>query len=159
MQLGKPRLVRLSPVDKLKSLPKSIFPKQFTAQTLPEFATFLLDQPRNFYEVDPLEMARQLTLMEFEDYYSVKAHECLDQIWLERKKKEFKARNAQITKGATSPNIMKMIKHTNLVRPKVYQFSLRNYLPWETTSDLIEFLVPFLADHLGSLLHSTLWRH
>nr|KAJ3420229.1 hypothetical protein HK105_005931 [Polyrhizophydium stewartii] len=48
----------------------------------------LASDPRGFLEIDPLEMARQMTIVEFELFARVKAYECLDQIWDGHRRKE-----------------------------------------------------------------------
>mmetsp|Transcript_68 Transcript_68/g.79 ORF Transcript_68/g.79 Transcript_68/m.79 type:complete len:516 (-) Transcript_68:40-1587(-) len=50
------------------SLPVSILPKS-------------LDGPLNILDLDPLEVARQLTLIEYEMYNKIQPKECLDQCW------------------------------------------------------------------------------
>ncbi|KAJ3254360.1 hypothetical protein HK103_007242 [Boothiomyces macroporosus] len=80
----------------------------------------LQTDPRAFLEIDPIEMARQLTLVEYELFSKVQAYECLDQIWESRYKKEM-ALNKQNkpsqckrhVPGSPNSNISKMIRHTN----------------------------------------------
>ncbi|KAJ3108902.1 hypothetical protein HDU96_007377 [Phlyctochytrium bullatum] len=106
------------------SLPKPIIPKAF--QSTPyEFYGHLLADRSHVFDVDPLELARQLTLIEFEDFKKVKPYECLAQIWASKLNKEREA--ARIKGGLKAgvkvhvdgsdpdSNIMKMIKHTNLL--------------------------------------------
>jgi hypothetical protein len=54
-------------------------------------------------DVHPTEIARQLTLMEYEIYCSIAPSECLNQGW------------TRATKHDTSPHIMAMIEHFNIV--------------------------------------------
>ncbi|KAJ3274260.1 hypothetical protein HDV01_003333 [Terramyces sp. JEL0728] len=75
---------------------------------------------RAFLEIDPLEMARQLTLVEFELFSKVQAYECLDQIWESHYKKEAalnkQNKPAQCKRhipGSPNSDISKMIRHTN----------------------------------------------
>lgn len=80
----------------------------------------LQTDPRAFLEIDPIEMARQLTLVEFELFSKVQSYECLDQIWESHYKKEM-ALNKQNkpsqckrhVPGSPNSNISKMIRHTN----------------------------------------------
>lgn len=107
----RPRKPRYRALDSLKAVPRPILPKQFTP-TSHELEVFLFETPRNYLEMDPLEFARQLTLIEYEDYRNVRPHECLDQIWFDKKKKERLMCGGAVP-PATSINIMKMIRHTN----------------------------------------------
>ena len=105
-RVNKPNRALFKPADLKKSAPP-ILPKRFTS-TSPDLFTFLAESPRNFYEIDVLEIARQLALIEFEQYRLVKVRDCLEQIWAENKK-------GFSTRKNVSPNIMKMIKHTNMI--------------------------------------------
>ncbi|KAJ3086621.1 hypothetical protein HK102_012820 [Quaeritorhiza haematococci] len=80
--------------------------------------SLLVQDPRAFLDtVDPLDMARQLTLIEFEHFRSVRPHDCLDQIWGEKRRKELVAAGGGIKKADTAEQaltgIAKMIRHTN----------------------------------------------
>jgi hypothetical protein len=80
--------------------------------------TNLLQDKRAFLEIDPLEMARQLTLIEHGLYCKVKAYECLDQIWENRIKKEQSKhpknpQNKRHEPGSLNSDISKLIQHTN----------------------------------------------
>ncbi|KAJ3342817.1 hypothetical protein HDU93_000947 [Gonapodya sp. JEL0774] len=89
-------------------------PKHIT--NLSQLAVFLKVNPGNFLEVEPLEMARQVTLVEFEYYRLVRPNECVDVIWGTRRMTEkleaglIKTVSKEVMSG---PNISKMIKHTN----------------------------------------------
>ena len=65
-------------------IPKSIAPKS-----------------SRFIDFDPLEIARQFTLLEFEDYQAIQPAECIGQAWGKAKHK--------------SPNICRMISRSNVV--------------------------------------------
>jgi len=78
-----------------------------------------LDQLKSNLEKDPLyifsipekEFARQLTLIESKYYKSITGTECLDQIWGQKRQKEFKRESDKLD----YPNVSKMICHTNQV--------------------------------------------
>ncbi|KXS21113.1 ras GEF [Gonapodya prolifera JEL478] len=89
-------------------------PKHITNPT--QLTSFLKSNPSSFLEIEPLEMARQVTLVEFEYYRAVRPNECLDQIWGERRMTEkLEAGLIKVfRKGdVSSPHISKMINHTN----------------------------------------------
>ncbi|KAI9101238.1 hypothetical protein DFS34DRAFT_462756 [Phlyctochytrium arcticum] len=81
----------------------------------PEIYNVLTSSLTGFLEFDPLEMARQLAILEFEHFRKVKAHECLDQIWGERRKKELRAAGGRLTGEASKTGLAEMIRHTNVV--------------------------------------------
>ena len=82
----------------------------------------LMSDPKAFLDIDPLEMSRQLTLMEHDLYSKFQAYECLDQIWEGHLKKELASYNQpkalnpkRRSPGSGSSDISKMIRHTNEV--------------------------------------------
>ena len=83
----------------------------------------LTTDPKAFLDIDPLEMSRQLTLIEHDLYSKFKAYECLDQIWEGHLKKELASYNQpkapnpkRRNPGSSRSDISKMIRHTNEVR-------------------------------------------
>jgi ankyrin repeat protein len=80
----------------------------------------LNSDPKAFFDIDPLEMARQLTIIEHELYCKVQAYECTDQIWESHYRKEV-AQSKQPkptickrhTPGSPNSDISRLIQHTN----------------------------------------------
>jgi hypothetical protein len=93
-------------LDQLSKCPKPWVPK------IP--IEHMLDDPRGILEMDPLELARQLTILEFNLFAKVPVHECLDQIWRSRRRKEAIQSNSTKKVGNESgANITRLINHTN----------------------------------------------
>ncbi|KAJ3083341.1 hypothetical protein HDU99_010808 [Rhizoclosmatium hyalinum] len=89
--------------------PKGIVPKQLMKRYSPENQSVQAtikqfdDVKLNILDIDPLEMARQLTLMEAELFVNIKPREFLDMAWM-KDNKEIK-----------SPNITRMVHWSNHV--------------------------------------------
>jgi son of sevenless-like protein len=89
----------------------------------PKSLSNLLTDSRAFLDVDPLEFARQLTLLEHDLYCKFQSYECLDQIWEAQLRKEYKGyaqpKPAIIKRhvsGSSNSDISILIRHTNDVR-------------------------------------------
>ena len=54
-----------------------------------------------FMDIDPLELARQLTLLEFELFKTIKPTEFLDQAWLSKDKEKLAPGIMSMTKWST----------------------------------------------------------
>ncbi|RKO90563.1 hypothetical protein BDK51DRAFT_46509 [Blyttiomyces helicus] len=119
--------------DRVRAFPKPLVPRNLApaptaSTTLPPTPTpdalraFLFADPRAFLEVEPLEMARQLAILDLERFQRVKPHECLDQIWGDKRMKERVAARLGAPGGAEPADrggvtgIQEMIRHTNSVR-------------------------------------------
>ncbi|KAJ3417139.1 hypothetical protein HDV05_006998 [Chytridiales sp. JEL 0842] len=111
-------------IPKSISHAKPILPRNFQATSTDLFHHLAQDRS-HIFDVDPLELARQLTLIEFEHFLHVKPHECLDQIWSSKLEKERAAARLQCTSktaipqegdedsGESMSGISRMIHHTN----------------------------------------------
>jgi hypothetical protein len=83
-----------------KTPPKPILPKGIIIEDLGGFLNY---HSRAFMDIDPMEMARQLTLIDFVSYRGIRAKECLDQAW------------EKSDKMTRSPNVSRMIRNMNNV--------------------------------------------
>jgi hypothetical protein len=66
--------------------------------------------------LEPPIFAQHLTMYDSTIFRAVTPHECLDQIWGEKRKKERLALNLRIPETPEETGIALMIKHTNRVR-------------------------------------------
>ncbi|KAJ3016501.1 hypothetical protein HKX48_004007 [Thoreauomyces humboldtii] len=73
----------------------------------------ILNSSLLYHDLDPLELARQLAILDQRHFAKIKPHECLDQIWGEKRRKEMGlSRTADV--GITT-GLGEMIRHTNVV--------------------------------------------
>jgi len=86
-----------------------LLPKHITMNDLNQLKSNLEKDPLYIFSIPEKEFARQLTLIESEYYKSITGTECLDQIWGQKRQKEFKRENDKLD----YPNVSKMICHTN----------------------------------------------
>ena len=74
-------------------------------------------EPSLVYDVDPNELARQITLLEHGLFSKIKGHELLDQIWSSKRTKELQLYqelyNYKPSSGQRNSNVSEFIQHTN----------------------------------------------
>ncbi|TPX66009.1 hypothetical protein SpCBS45565_g04755 [Spizellomyces sp. 'palustris'] len=104
----------LAPQAQVHQPPPPKLPRSFST-TSPEIYALLSSSSTGYLEFDPLEMARQLAILEFEHFRRIKAHECLDQIWGDRRKKEMVQMGCNIKSEGVRSGLTDIIKHTNVV--------------------------------------------
>ncbi len=85
-------------IETNKQPPKSLLPKGIG---IDELVSFLSYHERAFIDIDPVEFARQITIIDSLTFKDIRPKECLDQGWEKANKHE------------RSPNICRMIKNTN----------------------------------------------
>ncbi|KAJ3042258.1 hypothetical protein HDV00_007624 [Rhizophlyctis rosea] len=117
------------------SPPKSLLPKGIS-----DLYAHLTSDERAFFDIDPLEMARQLTLVEFEHFRNVTPVECTDQIWGDKRKKEAAALGIPIWTGVGHATALEeMIKHTNILTSWIST----NIVKWDTLKARVSALKYF----------------
>eukprot|EP00834_Sanchytrium_tribonematis_P002302 NODE_68_length_25399_cov_0.885771.p1 type:complete len:1150 gc:universal NODE_68_length_25399_cov_0.885771:13080-16529(+) len=79
-------------------MPKPLVTKKFTL-------SYLTNDPKTLLEIDPIEMARQLSLIEYSLFYKIQPREAINQVYADTSGKEINL----------YPNIFKMIQFTNQV--------------------------------------------
>ncbi|KAI8823022.1 ras guanine nucleotide exchange factor domain-containing protein [Fimicolochytrium jonesii] len=75
-----------------------------------------------YQDLDPIELARQLAIQDLEHFAKIKPHECLDQIWGDKRRKEMGTKDVPV--GPTG--LGDMIKHTNIVTMWIANCIIRN---------------------------------
>jgi hypothetical protein len=95
-------------------VPKSIIPTVTTNLAL--------------YDMDPIEIARQITLIEFELYKAISPTQCLNQAWNKNGKEE------------TAPDVLKMIRWSNDISAWVNTEILKREAP-KDRADNIKFFI------------------
>jgi RasGEF domain len=106
---GKMRPLPMLTAEGEKLCPRSVLPTSFGPEPLTG------SQAQLIFAIDPLEFARQITLVEFELFANVQAYECLDQIWKSKRKKEA-MQYRQLRKNemeGSGVHISRLISHTN----------------------------------------------
>ena len=104
-----------SPTPSPEPIVDKLAPKPILTPRINEPSFNLLMDRRTFLEIDPLELSRQLTLLEFDLFHQVRPYECLDQIWGTKRKKEA-MQHRQLKKNefeASGLYISRLINHTN----------------------------------------------
>eukprot|EP00842_Homolaphlyctis_polyrhiza_P005714 jgi/Hompol1/6143/HPOL_002188-RA len=116
MEDPKQRQVPKLTAEQLRQCPKPLVQSQRTFSTIDPL-TALVTDPKGFLEIEPLEMARQLTLIEFDLFARVKPFECLDPVWEGVRAKESLAMKGlsgkKVEQSSVTSDISKLIQHTN----------------------------------------------
>jgi hypothetical protein len=86
--------------------PPSMIPKHLNNREL--LLDFLNSSPKALYELDPIEIARQLTLLESKLFKSIRSEELLNEIWKEKNIFLF-------VEEEDGRHLNNMVEHTNCV--------------------------------------------
>ncbi|KAJ3168966.1 hypothetical protein HDU88_001293 [Geranomyces variabilis] len=84
----------------------------------------LLTNTLLYHDLDPLELARQLAILDQSHFARIKPHECLDQIWGEKRRKEMGLSKHADPSAVTG--LGEMIRHTNVVTIWIANCIIRN---------------------------------
>ncbi|KAJ3146045.1 hypothetical protein HDU86_000544 [Geranomyces michiganensis] len=84
----------------------------------------LLSNSLLYHDLDPLELARQLAILDQAHFARIKPHECLDQIWGEKRRKEMGL--SKHADPAAVTGLGEMIRHTNVVTIWIANCIIRN---------------------------------
>ncbi len=76
-------------------------------------------------QLHPIEIARQVTLLEFDMYRAVKPSEMVGSVWMKK------------DKNITSPNVHQMIQQTTRVSAKLLTFLARNILEQKLVNNMM----------------------
>lgn len=101
-------------------VPKSIIPTVTSNLTL--------------VDMDPIEIARQITLIEFEVFKAISPTQCLNQAWIKQNKQDI------------APDVLKMIRFSNDISAWVYTEILKRDTP-KDRADAIKIFIR-IAQHL-----------
>lgn len=83
----------------------AVYPKPIIPRNMDNLTQLIKQDPYYFMEIDPLELARQMTLIDFSYYKDIVPKECLNQIW-------GRTHESSSTKA---PNVNKLINQTNKI--------------------------------------------
>eukprot|EP00005_Dracoamoeba_jomungandri_P013821 CAMPEP_0174269374 /NCGR_PEP_ID=MMETSP0439-20130205/40767_1 /TAXON_ID=0 /ORGANISM="Stereomyxa ramosa, Strain Chinc5" /LENGTH=1270 /DNA_ID=CAMNT_0015358109 /DNA_START=6 /DNA_END=3818 /DNA_ORIENTATION=+ len=102
---------------------------QFSREKPPPITTGINGNKFEFIELDSIEIARQLTLIEYQLYKSIRPKECVGQAWTKK-----------VTRDKEAANIMNMIARFNSVSRWVCHSIVQKSDIWERAEMLEKFL-------------------